>query len=164
MIIYREAVPSDAESLLLHLNTVGKETDNLSFSGFNISKESEARFIKRFADSEYDIMIVALYGDLVVGNGVIEREKIPRYNHRATLSITVLREYWGRGIGTEIMSRLLSFSREAGIRTVSLEVRADNERAVSLYEKFGFAVVGTFRDYFNINGVYHDALIMQIVF
>ena len=164
MIIYREAVPSDAESLLLHLNTVEKETDNLSFSGFNISKESEARFIKRFADSERDIMIVALYGDLVVGNGVIEHEKIPRYNHRATLSITVLREYCGRGIGTEIMSRLLSFSKEVGIRTVSLEVRRDNERAVSLYKKFGFEVVGTFRDYFNINGAYHDALIMQTVF
>ena len=50
-IIYREAMTSDAQALLLHQSQVGNETDNLSFDGktFNISPEKEARFIERFS-------------------------------------------------------------------------------------------------------------------
>ncbi len=164
MLTIRKAEPTDARALLLHINTVGRETDFLSFSEFNITEEREARFIRRFAESERDLMLIALDGERVVGNGVIESEKIPRYNHRATLSLTVLSDCWGQGIGSSLMERLLEFSRETGLRTVSLEVRADNERAISLYRKFGFDTVGTYKDYFNIDGKYYDALIMQIIF
>ena len=56
-IIYREATREDTEQLLLHLNTVGGETDNLSFGKdtFLISKEKEAKFIDRFSKSETDV-------------------------------------------------------------------------------------------------------------
>ena len=108
-------------------------------------------------------MLIALDGELVVGNGVIERERILRYSHRATLSLTVLSEYSGQGIGSSLMKELLDFSRQSGLRTVSLEVRADNVRAISLYRKFGFDLIGTYKDYFCIDGKYYDALIMQII-
>ncbi|MBO5101681.1 MAG: GNAT family N-acetyltransferase [Clostridia bacterium] len=163
MISIRKAEPTDARALLLHINTVGKETDFLSFSEFNISEEREARFIRRFSESESDLMLIALDGERVVGNGVIERERIPRYSHRATLSLTVLSEYSGQGIGSSLMKELLDFSRVSGLRTVSLEVRADNVRAISLYRKFGFDLIGTYKDYFCIDGKYYDALIMQII-
>lgn len=163
MIIVRKAEPTDAKALLGHINTVGRETDFLSFSEFNITEEREARFIRRFAESGRDLMLIAIDGERVVGNGVIESEKIPRYNHRATLSLTVLSDYWGQGIGSALLERLIDFSRKIGLRTVSLEVRSDNARAISLYRKFGFETVGIYKDYFNIDGKYYNALIMQHV-
>lgn len=164
-IIYREAKPEDASALLLHQSTVGDETDNLSFDGktFNISPEKEARFIERFLKSEKDVMYVALDGEKIIGNGIIEHERAKRYTHRATLSITVLRDYWGRGVGSMLMEMMIDFSRESGTEVISLEVRADNERAIALYKKYGFETIGLYKKFFKINGEDHDAYLMQLV-
>ena len=162
-IIYREATALDAEALLEHLHSVGAETDNLTFGGdsFNISPEREGRFISRFASTDGDIMLVALDGERVVGNAIIEHNRIPRLSHRAELSVTVLRDWWGRGIGKRLIEMLLDFSRQAGHEVITLTVRADNERAISLYERVGFVTVGRMKSYFKINGVRHDALLME---
>ena len=164
-IIYREACAADGKALLLHQSRVGDETDNLSFDGntFKISPEKEAKFIERFSRNERDVMLVALDGDVIVGNGIIETERAKRYSHRATLSITVLRDYWGLGIGSRLMKMMIDFSKAQGIAVVSLEVRADNDRAVALYKKIGFETIGLYKKFFKINGEYHDAYLMQLL-
>ena len=165
MVEYRIATIADAEGLLLHLKTVGSETDNLTFGkeGFQISAEREARFISRFIKNEDEIMLVAMDGERVVGNGVIERERIQRLAHRARLTLTVLRDYWGQGIGTRLMDMMLDFCRKSGAELVFLECRADNERAIRLYKKFGFEISGELRRYFKIAGEFSSAYIMELL-
>ena len=162
-IIYREATPMDAQKLLVHLHAVGAETDNLTFGAdsFNISPEREARFISRFSSAEKDVMLVALDGDIVVGNAIIEHNRIPRMSHRAELSVTVLRDYWGQGIGTRLIEMLVDFSQRVGHEVITLTVRADNDRAIALYTKCGFTRVGDMKNYFKIFGVSHDAYLME---
>ena len=162
-LVFREATVADARGLLDHIHTVSKETDHLSFGAedFNISAEREARFIDRFSKSEKDLMLVALDGELVVGNGIIEREKIKRFNHIAELSITVLRDYWGQGIGSRLMELMLDFCKKSGVGSVRLYARADNVAAVSLYKKFGFETVGIYKEYFHIGEKYFDGIFMQ---
>lgn len=164
-IIYRRATSEDAAALLVYQHIVGGETDFLSFDAdaFNISIEKESKFIDRFSKSKRDIMLVALDGDIIVGNAIIETERAKRYAHRATLSITVLREYWGRGIGSRLMEMLLSIAPRNEVSVVSLEVRSDNSRAISLYRKFGFERIGTYKRYFKIDGKYYDADLMQLL-
>lgn len=164
-IIYKVASKEDAAGLLLHISLVGGETDFLSFgkNAFNISEEREAKFIERFRTAKNDVMLVALDGDKVVGNAVLEAERIPRYSHRATLSVTVLKEYWGRGIGTELIKRLIEFAKSTSLSVVSLEVRADNSRAITLYEKFGFKKIGVYEQYFKIGERFFDAILMQLL-
>ena len=161
-IVYREARPDDASELLQHVQAVGAETDNLSYGKdtFLISPEREAKFINRFYKSKSDVMLVALSGDTVVGNAIVERSKVARYNHRAEISITVLKEFWGRGIGSELMRLMIDFSRKTGIEVLYLEVRADNARAIALYEKFGFEGIGVYKDFFKIDEKHYDALLM----
>ena len=163
-IIYREATGADAEGLLLHLNTVGEETDNLSYGRdtFRISAEKEAKFIDRFEKSKTDVMYVAECDGKIVGNAVVERNRIARYSHRAEISITVLRDYWGQGIGTRLMQMMIDFAKETGAEILYLETRSDNERAVSLYEKFGFGSIGVYKDFFKIGGEYFDAYLMTL--
>ena len=165
-IIYREALASDAEKLLNHIKTVGAETDNLSFGKdtFSISVEREAKFIERFYKNKNGVMFIALDEDVVVGNAIVERNRVERYSHRAEISITVLREYWGRGIGTRLMEMMIDFSKKSGIEILYLEVRSDNHRAVSLYEKFGFERLGTYKNFFKIQNMYFDADLMTLNF
>ncbi len=49
----------------------------------------------------------------------------------------------GKGIGSLLMEAMLSHERLAGGGAVYLDVFADNERALALYRKYGFEVVGT---------------------
>ena len=163
-IIIREAAGTDAEEMLHYNYIVGGETDFLSFgrNTFNISAEKEARFLERFKNSKKDLMLVALDGERIVANASIERNKTERYSHRAELSITVLREYWGKGIGTRLLRELLAFSENSGIESVYLDVRADNDRAIALYRKFGFKDIGNYERYFKINGEYYDAKLMVL--
>ena len=163
-ILYREADISDAEALLMHIKTVGGETDFLSYDAktFDISVERESKFINRFKKSKTDIMLVALDGEKIVGNAIVERNKIARYSHRAEISITVLSEYWGCGIGSNLMEMMIDFAKESGIEILYLEVRSDNQRAISLYEKYGFSLVGIYKKFFKIGNSYHNANIMTL--
>lgn len=54
------------------------------------------------------------------------------------LSIAVLPEYRGQGVGTQLLSHL--FASVCGHSSVSLSVSADNP-ALRLYERFGFEII-----------------------
>ena len=160
----REVCGEDAAQMLLYNKVVGSETDFLCFGGetFNISEEKEAKFLTKFKNSQRDVMLVALDNGKIVGNAALESERIARYSHRTELSITVLKDYWGQGIGSALMERLISFAKSKKFKSIFLDVRADNTRAISLYEKFGFVEIGKYEAYFKINGNYYDAKLMVL--
>lgn len=66
----------------------------------------------------------------------------------------------GAGIGTGLLAALLDEVLRRGRDTVLLEVRADNDRAQSLYRRFGFLPVGVRRGYYQPSGV--DAVVMVL--
>lgn len=162
--LIREASGADAKEMLHYNNIVGSETDFLSFgeNTFNISEEKEARFLERFKNSNKNLMLIALKGEKIIANASVEGHRTERYNHRAELSITVLRECWGCGIGTALMEKLIAFSKEVGYKSIYLDVRSDNERAISLYKKFGFERLGVYHNYFFVKGKYYDADLMVL--
>jgi ribosomal protein S18 acetylase RimI-like enzyme len=57
------------------------------------------------------------------------------------LSIGVVSEARGRGVGRALLTALIESAREAGLERISLSVEPDN-RAVELYRSLGFAAVG----------------------
>ena len=58
-----------------------------------------------------------------------------------SFSLSVLKPYRGRGIGSALMGRLINELREAGYRRTSLSVQKENP-ALHLYERLGFRIVG----------------------
>ena len=163
-IAYRAAESSDAAQLLEYLKQVGGETDNLSFgaAGIPFTLEQEAALLERIANSPHSRFFLALDGEKIVGNACVDGSANARLRHRRSLAISVLRDYWGRGVGTGLMERMLAFARESGAELVSLEVRSDNERAKALYRKFGFVSFGTFPKYFKIGGQFFDVDCMTL--
>jgi [ribosomal protein S18]-alanine N-acetyltransferase len=65
----------------------------------------------------------------------------------------------GRGLGATLLTALLDRATEQGARRVTLEVRADNARAIALYLRHGFARIAVRRGYYEPEGA--DAWIMQ---
>jgi len=67
----------------------------------------------------------------------------------------------GQGLGTRLLTALIDESQRRGCRRLDLEVRADNDVAVRLYERHGFTRVGLRRGYYQPSGA--DALVMRRV-
>lgn len=73
-------------------------------------------------------------------------------------NVAVHPEFRRRGIGEALVSVLLAHTIQNGIHSHTLEVRASNEAAISLYTKFGFVPAGLRKNYYEDNG--EDAIIM----
>ena len=76
----------------------------------------------------------------------------------------LLPSYRGRGLGRQLLSACLAKARSNGITRVELEVRADNEHAVKLYECTGFTREALKRHRMRFDGAYHDSVQMSLLF
>lgn len=70
-------------------------------------------------------------------------------------------DFQGRGVGSALMAAMISLADNwLNLRRIDLSVYVDNAPAIHLYEKFGFLIEGTARDFAFRNGVYIDAHMM----
>lgn len=161
--VIEKAKPEDAEKLLEYLRVIGGESDNLTFGseGVPFSVEAEKTFIQSRLDSQTDVLYLVKCGDHIIGNGSINSLS-GRMAHRAELGISVLKAYWGKGIGSMLMENLISFAKEGLFEILSLDVRTDNKRAIRLYEKYGFKRIATYPGYMKINGELIDFDLMYL--
>jgi ribosomal-protein-alanine N-acetyltransferase len=74
-------------------------------------------------------------------------------------TIGVLPDHQGGGVGAALLTELLDEAVRRGSEAVFLEVRADNDRARRLYERFGFDRVGLRKRYYQPSGA--DAIVMR---
>ena len=74
--------------------------------------------------------------------------------------ITVRPQSQGRGLGLQLLEHLMQRARQLGAGECFLEVRASNQSAYRLYERYGFNEVGRRRDYYPAAGGREDALVM----
>ena len=161
--IIREAVPDDAEKMILYLNQAGGESDNLLHgkNGFKVPIEGVSRKLAMSKDSENSIVLIALENEQIIARAELEGYYAARIRHRAKFSISVKKEYWNQGIGTEMIKRIVEQAKKMNIRSIELEAISDNARGIHLYHKMGFADIGIYKDYFYVNGIYKDAVVMQ---
>ena len=152
-ITIKKAHVEDAAEILQYLKQIGAETDNLSFGveGLPFTVESEAAYILQIENSLDEIMLVAKDNGKVVGNASLSR--MPRrMKHRGDFSVSVLKEYWNKGIGSQLLHEIIQFAKENSFEVIDLQVRSDNLSAIHLYEKFGFKKIGTHPAFFKIDG------------
>jgi ribosomal-protein-alanine N-acetyltransferase len=77
----------------------------------------------------------------------------------AHVSAIAVRERWrGLGIGEMLLIGAVELALARQAKVLTLEVRASNHIAQSLYAKYGFKKVGVRKGYYNDNG--EDAVIM----
>jgi len=77
-------------------------------------------------------LIGAVWVRNIDGYGSIDDET-PKF------AISLLKEYRGKGIGTELMKKMIEHLKEAGYEKASLSVQKDNY-AVKMYLKLGFQI------------------------
>ncbi len=83
--------------------------------------------------------------------------------HRGTFGISVIKEEWGKGVGSHLLEEILAFAKnEVHAEIISLEVRSNNARAIGLYKKYGFEKIGEFKGFTKVDGQYLDFDLMNL--
>ena len=136
------------------IKQVGSESDNLTFGkeGLPFTVEQEEEYLDKLTSP----CIVAIDDEgRIVGDGSLELG-VRRISHSAELGISVIKEYWGKGVGSTIMELLIKEAKDRGVTKINLKVRADNQRAKGLYKKFGFVKEGYTTRMLKIGDEYFD--------
>lgn len=84
-----------------------------------------------------------------------------KLTHQCLVSIIVTEKMRGKGVGTQLLNNLIHLAKNYfGLEVLYLEVYQDN-RAITLYQRFGFKKIGEQRHFMKENGKYVSKIIME---
>ncbi|MEE1055700.1 MAG: GNAT family N-acetyltransferase [Acutalibacteraceae bacterium] len=108
-----------------------------------IEKPELQVYIKNFGDEKDDHCFCAEVQNKIVG--AVWVRNIEGYgsidNTSPEFAISVLKDYRGCGIGTEMMNKMLDHLKKSGYKKTSLSVQKENY-ALNMYLNVGFEIVG----------------------
>ena len=152
---------SDAEIYTEWLNDL-EVTANLSMYNSVINIEAEKEFLIKLS-KEHNYSIIDIETKKLIGTcGFIELDHL---NQTTEAGIFIgNRSYWNKGYGTESFKLLLDYGFKAlNLFSVMLRVYAFNERAIRMYEKLGFEVIGKRREALRRGNKTYDVIYMDIL-
>ena len=161
----RSPKKDDAEALVEFLKVTAGETDYLLRSPEEITTtiEEEEIFIKGINNATDSLKVVAEIDGEIVGrccySAVGDRM---RNKHRMQLSIAVYKRFWGCGVGTALMRKIMEKAKEFGFERAELEVVSRNWRAITLYKKLGFEQIGCNPRAMKYEDGSYDSLIVMV--
>jgi ribosomal protein S18 acetylase RimI-like enzyme len=163
-LVISRASLDDAEAIIKYLNSVGGESDFLTF-GFNefwLSVDEERKVILDTLAHEINLMLVAKVDNIIVAQLFVQRSNKERLRHIGEISLSVSRAYWGKSIGLQLMLDAIEWAKKKNISKLQLQVRCDNDRAIRLYQKLGFSIDGKIHRALKIGSLYFDEHLMGL--
>ncbi len=143
--LLRSGSVADGATVYENFNATHEETDYLlSYADENsFGPEQEAKYLEDKEKSPNEIEIIAFIDGKVAGTAGIESvgDKY-KTKHRAEFGISILKEYWGLGLGRALTEACIQCARDALYTQLELNVVSENERAIALYKSLGFVEFG----------------------
>ncbi|UII54197.1 GNAT family N-acetyltransferase [Cytobacillus spongiae] len=124
----------------------------------------EGAFVRLIQDDSANptnLFLVVEVNKRIVGFSRCEGNRLKRTSHRVTFGVCVLKEFWGYGMGKNLLKASLQWADDNQIRKVSLEVLETNTKAIKLYQDFGFEIEGTLKnDKLLSDGKFYHTVVM----
>lgn len=163
MLTVRSLCAEDAEALNAFRYAIYSETYFMArYPEEGANLEAMQNWLEGYVESPVNFEVGVFDGEEQVGGvGVAQLRPHIKYRHRAVVGISVLKDYWGCGLGSYLMQLAIDQTRANGFEQLELGVYSDNSRAIHLYEKFGFERYGIQPRAFKLkDGSYRDEIIM----
>lgn len=142
----RSPKDEDIQEMLDFLYVSAGETDFLMRCPEECGRyttESEKQRFDRVNKADNETILLCFVDGKLVGSGQIMWSKRIKTRHRASISVTVLRQFWSQGIAVKLIQELIKIAeKNPDILQIELEFVEGNTRARSLYEKMGFRITG----------------------
>ncbi len=159
--MYRKLSKNEAESFWEMMNQLDYETKYMLYEpGERTKNIARVEALIQSSVEREDFLLVAEADDRIVGYISAQKGDFNRTVHSAYIVVGILRNYRGKGIGTEFFRRLDVWAEEKKITRLELTVICENEVAKHLYEKNGFEIEGIKRKSVLVDGNYLDEFYM----
>jgi ribosomal protein S18 acetylase RimI-like enzyme len=159
----RKAVPADVDQMARFTECLAAERVDTLLQTHGVSSDKWRQVLVEFAENGRAFSLLAVTGDEVVGMLDLKAGKWPAIRHTATLSVSVLQAWRGRGIGRALLSMALAETRGwTGFCRLELEVVPWNEAAIALYQSHGFQIEGVKKGAVPLRGRREDLLTMAV--
>jgi L-amino acid N-acyltransferase len=115
-------------------------------------------------NEKYPILVVE-ENDILVGWASLSRwSGRCAYADTAEISIYIKDDFRGKGIGTELLKKILEEGRNSGLHTVLARIADGSEASIRLHKKAGFEYIGVMKEVGKKFGKLLDVHIMQLIF
>ncbi|NCB49448.1 MAG: GNAT family N-acetyltransferase [Alphaproteobacteria bacterium] len=156
-------VSKDAQEVKFYLQQVTNETKFLASQ--SLEWLVDTKYLASLYDTitpEEGVFLKAVVKGKIVGICSLRRPVKKRVQHNAELSLSVLKAYWGRSIGTYLLMEAILFAKKNGIKRVQVYVNTRNKRALEIFKRFGFVYEGLLKKTIRIGNKYYDAYLMTL--
>ncbi|MCC5801236.1 GNAT family N-acetyltransferase [Rossellomorea vietnamensis] len=139
------------------------ETENLDRERGEayIDDEGFKHIIQEDTESDRNLFLVCEVNDRIAGFSRCEGKPLKRVSHIVEFGMCVLKDFWGHGIGKNLLKETIHWANTNDIKKISLNVLETNEKAITLYKHHGFEVEGILkRDKLLSDGRYYDTVVM----
>ncbi|MNP30360.1 putative acetyltransferase [compost metagenome] len=161
--VIRSALPGDAAALSGVRVQIDGETefmDRERGEGY-IDPAGFEDLIRADTEEARNLFLVAEAGGRILGYCRCEGSALKRLFHRVEFGICILKEFWGYGIGRNLLQETVSWADAAGVEKIGLHVLETNTKAIRLYESFGFEQEGLLRrDKRLSDGQFYNTVVM----
>ncbi len=142
----RQAVPDDAPELLTFLDELLAEADLdivLTREECRWTEDDERRILGEFQSADNSAFFMTRMDGRICGVLDVRGGRRKMLRHAATLGVSVLKPYRGRGVGSLLMRTAIEWAQSTGIlKRLELNVFSSNETAIRLYRRLGFTLEG----------------------
>ena len=116
----------------------------------------------RHNEIESRMFFVATVDDDVVGWVHLHAPELEKLSHTAELTVGVIEEYRGHGVGAHLLSRGLQWAASNGYEKVYQSVPSANEDAITFLENHGWETEAVREDHYKLDGKYVDEVMMAV--
>ena len=107
-------------------------------------------------------VFVATVGGKVVGWVHLDHPEMDALDHTAELTVGVVGDYRGKGIGDHLLDRATRWAAENDIEKLYNSVPATNERAIGFLEDHGWETEAVREQHYRIGDDYVDEVMMAV--
>ena len=143
----RPAKPEDAyERAVCHVSSWRSAYKNIVPDEVldNLSVEDGVEKFKKYLENKNSFFYCAIYDDRIIGHfNFCKSRDEDKLNAGEIVGFYSIEEFWGKGVGREMMNFATDKLKHMGYDEIILWVLEDNNSARRFYEKCGFIFDGT---------------------
>lgn len=158
----RDVSESDAKGVVNILNPIIEE-GRFTILDKTFSLEEESAFIANFPDKGVFKVALSVETSVIVGFQNVEpfASYTSAFDHVGIIATFVDSQNRRQGIAKKLFEATYRTAKARGIEKLFAYVRADNQRALSVYLAQGFDVIGTAKKHARIHGEFIDEILIE---
>ena len=158
----RQVVVSDAQGVIDVLNPIISEA-RYTILDKTFTVEEEKAFIESFPDrGVFSVAVNETTGDLFGFQNVEPFASYTKaFDHVGIIGTYVDANSRGQGVAKQLFEHTFEVAKAKGYEKLFAYVLADNERALAVYRKQGFEIVGIAKKHAKIGEQYFDEILIE---